>query len=221
MNTYALIGTTGVIALTAGSASAFTLGPLGYKSEADSPWIGNPTLLIEDFEDGLLNIAGVSKIGGGDVRLPGNHTDSVDGDDGVIDGIGRGHSYWVQPDEIETGVTFLFDESLLGDLPNFAGFVWTDGNENATLIVEFLDEELNVMSTLIEVLGDGVHTADTAADRFLGFETIAGIGGIRLRADIGGLEIDHLQFGFTPVPAPASLALLGLAGVASRRRRRA
>jgi hypothetical protein len=191
---------------------------MNYKQMSDSPWAAQSSLIVEDFEDGLLNIAGVTA-SAGSIRLPGTHTDSVDGDDGAVDGIGAGHSWALNTSEAGAGVTFLFDAGILGSLPTLAGFVWTDGSEVANVTIEFLDADMNILSTQTAVLGDGIHTSNTNADRFFGFESASGIAGIHISADAGGLELDHLQIGFSEIPAPATLALLGIAGLSARRRR--
>ncbi len=65
-------------------------GPTPYLQTSDSPWlsqIGSANFYLEDFEDGLLNTPGVSATGA-NVIGPGGLTDSVDGDDGNVDGSG-------------------------------------------------------------------------------------------------------------------------------------
>lgn len=65
-------------------------GPTPYLSAADSPFsLSSPGLLLEDFEDGALDTPGVSSTNGAP-RGPSGLTDSVDGDDGSIDGSGNG-----------------------------------------------------------------------------------------------------------------------------------
>jgi hypothetical protein len=85
------------------------IGPTPYRSTADSPFpiSINPNFFVETFEDGLLNTRGIVQknpfplpgTGGlAFVRLPGQNTDSVDGDDGLVDGLGLGgdltHDSW-------------------------------------------------------------------------------------------------------------------------------
>jgi len=78
---------------------------------------------LETFEDGLLNTLGVTNTGGV-VGAPGIYTDSVDGDDGVIDGDGHlGRSIANLP---PANMTFTFDAGVLGCLPTHVGLVWTD-----------------------------------------------------------------------------------------------
>ena len=64
-------------------------GPTPYLSTADSPFpLGSGGFAFEDFEDGLLNVPGVTGSGGivTSTQYPGTIIDSVDADDGVLDG---------------------------------------------------------------------------------------------------------------------------------------
>src|SRR5262249_22605979 len=82
-----------------GTASTRYFGPTPYLSFQDSPFrSGTFTYFyLEDFEDHLLNTPGVAADAGGVTSVifgPGYH-DSVDADDGVIDGHGGlGDSYF-------------------------------------------------------------------------------------------------------------------------------
>jgi len=83
----------------AANATITLFGPTPYLSAADSPFNlsgRGTTFFLEDFEDGLINTPGlnISQVfGGATVNPPGSLTDSVDADDGVIDGSGTaGHS---------------------------------------------------------------------------------------------------------------------------------
>ena len=180
-----------------------------YLSEADSPLDHeSASYVLENFEDGLFNIPGVS-VSGGEVRLPGPFTDSVDLDDGVLDGFGTdGHSF-LQSDA-KTGITITFDAEVLGGLPTEAGLVWTDGNPQA--IVTFTAEDAQgicVLETQV-TLGDGVNNGTTAEDRFLGVAFPDGIGALSISASVGGLEVDHVQF---VLPCPADFDNSGEVGV--------
>ena len=137
-------------AATTSSAAVTGIGPLPYLSAADSPFVGNPTLVtvLEDFEDGLLNVPGIVNDPIPDVHLPplpvdgrgiingpGLQTDSVDGDDGAIDGSGTGgHSLrsTALSDLVLDGndyvtLAFHFEPKSNGQYPTAFGFVWTDG----------------------------------------------------------------------------------------------
>jgi hypothetical protein len=123
--------------LLASAARAQTyLGPTPYLSRNDSPLIlAKPTL--DDFEDGALNILGVTADNGGVVG-PGGLIDSVDADDGVIDGSGNnGHSWFYGGGS--TGITFSFDDSLIGGFPTSAGVTWTDGGYGCNVSFEAFD----------------------------------------------------------------------------------
>ena len=71
-------------------------GPTAYSSTADSPFNTSSYeyLFFETFEDGL-NTPGVSASGGLTIGFD-QFVDSVDADDGILDGIGgaSGHSWY-------------------------------------------------------------------------------------------------------------------------------
>jgi len=189
----------------AASASAGILfhepGESPYLGPEDSPWaaVGHcwDYFHLEDFEDGALSTPGVS-ISAGDVRFPDPSTDSVDADDGVIDGAGAdGHAFFqVNP----AGAVFMisFDDVALGVLPTHAGVVWTDGNDTGMVTFTAYDAAGDVLDSFDAALGDGVHDGSTAADRFLGVEWQDGLSAIEIRASIGSMEIDHIQYGYAP-----------------------
>jgi hypothetical protein len=85
------------LTLGAGSVSAQSfLGPSPYFSFDDSPFrsqLGTASFFLEDFEGLALHAPGVS-IDNGSVRGLKRGTDSVDGDDGRINGRGRGGHSW-------------------------------------------------------------------------------------------------------------------------------
>lgn len=207
----------------AGDGGGIIFNDTGYFDESDSPFDlfdpGNE-FFLEDFEDGLLNSPGLSAFGG-EIRFPGPWTDSVDTDNGPLDGFGTsGHNYWAFFNS-ETGpvARFEFNEKVLGALPRAAGLVWTDGNYFATTIFEAFDEYGYSLGIREFTLGDDSHRGGTAEDRFIGITYAGGISAIEIRADFGRIEVDHIQYGDF-VPAPAALGLLGLAGLFSGRSRR-
>lgn len=196
-----------------------------YVSSGDSPFdLFGPDsdFFLEDFEDGLLNTLGLMGFGG-EIRFPSAWTDSVDADDGIIDGFGLdGHNYWAFFGKDGAGplARFEFDPEVLGGLPRSAGLVWTDGNFDALTFFEAFGpkgESLGTIGPL--VLGDGGHQGGTAEDRFLGVTFQGGISAIEISATLGRIELDHVQYGDI-VPAPGVLALLGLSGLLSGRSRR-
>src|SRR5262245_33520243 len=98
-------------------ARADYLGPTPYLSFGDSPFNGLSFSYfhLEDFEDGSFNTPGATASAGWTVNGPGGFTDSVDGDDGAIDGSGTGgHSFLTSS---STFLTITFSASVLGQLP--------------------------------------------------------------------------------------------------------
>lgn len=205
---------TAVLAAGAGFAFAGAVtGPLEYLSDADSPYSGLDGWVLEDFEDGLLNIAGVSVSPGGQVLAPSGVTDSVDGDDGSIDGSGvAGWSYFFTA---AGGLTISFDAGVIGGAPTSAGIVWTDGAGEVTF--RAFDTMGNLIGETTGFHADAGFGGGTAEDRFYGVTHAAGIGSIFIITSSGGFEVDHLQY---VIPTPGTAALLVCAGLVGSRRRR-
>lgn len=205
-----------------GVQAAVLLGPSPYLSSADSPFTaltGFNYFHLEDFEDGLMNTPGVSADAAAFVGTPNPAADSVDADDGSIDGSGiDGHSL-ASPNG-SSGLTITFDAVTLGLLPTHVGIVFTDGAD-APLDVIFeafdgLGSSLGVV-TLVGG-GDASFFGTTAEDRFMGIISDVGVGSIRVSQPTSPnfVELDHLQYGFmasatVPIPGTLTLALFGLA----------
>jgi hypothetical protein len=186
-----------LLVLAMQSASAQVLhGPTPYLSTADSPFpLGSPGFALEDFEDGLLNAPGVTGVNGivTSTQYPGAIIDSVDADDGVIDGTClNGDSYFGGGGAV---LRFQFDALMLGGLPKKVGIVWTDGGPNATVTFEAFDANGVSLGTIIGVAqGDSSYYNTTGEDRFYGIEHSGGIGEIAIGHTTGGIEVDHLQY---------------------------
>lgn len=209
------------------AATATFIVSTPYLQFSDSPFASFATL--EDFEDGSL-AAGVSASSGfvTDPRLSAR-VDSVDGDDGVIDGKGSGGRSWSVG---TTSVTFTFDAAALGQLPTHVGVVWTDndshigGPRRDNVLVRVFDAQGQSLGfTGADNVGDdSVLGGTTAEDVFFGAVFLGGIMAIQIVSLGGNLqwEVDHLQFGVRPVPVPGALVLFGsaLAGLSGLRRRR-
>jgi RHS repeat-associated protein len=192
-----------VNALETGASQYFD--PKPYLSFLDSPLGGrNYTYFhLETFEDHQLNTPGVSANAGTGVTSvlfgSGLH-DSVDADDGVIDGSGsKGDSYF---GDGATGITFTFNQSVLGSLPTHVGVVWTDGAGQVYF------EAFDSHGVSMGVRGpynfpDAVYEGTVAEDRFLSVYNRDGISAIKVSNTSGGIEVDHLQYGYTnPNAAP-------------------
>lgn len=207
----------GVVTSPALSASIF-FGPTPYTSAASIPagfYIGAPTAL-EDFEDSFLDF-GITASGGSIINQATSLglVDSVDGDDGTIDGSGStGHSWFFS--DGPTGVTFT-----LPGLPTSAGIVWTDGWGTTTF--EAFGPGMVSLGIIGPVaLADDFITGETAEDRFFGVQDSGGILAIKLSNTEAAIEVDHVQFG-SAVPVPPAVylfvsGLLGLIGIARRRK---
>ncbi len=196
-------------------ASATLIGPTPYLSVADSPWtgLGLAGFQLEDFEDGVNNLTGVTPVPVGQILAPGGLTDSVDGDDGNIDGSGTsGHSLF------SGGGAAGFEFTFTGDLPTHAGLVWTDGS--GSIVFEAWDSSDVSMGTVVGSHADGGFSGQTAEDRFYGAINMNGIKRIKILNSSGGIEIDHIQFGGNAVPEPATMTILGLGALAVWKRRR-
>lgn len=198
----------------ASAQAAVLYGPTPYLSQADSPFVGHTGWMVEDFEDGLL-MDGVSSIGGMAIG-PSWITDSVDGDDGAIDGFGTAGSSYFTPDG-NGGAWFMFHGDILGFVPKSVGIVWTDGA--GTITFEAFDTNGASLGVLTGNHADGSHLGETGDDRFYGVSNWDGIGSLHIRNSSGGIEVDHVQFSAS-VPAPSAAALLGLGAMFAGRRRR-
>ena len=183
----------GALAFGIASAHGATfVGPTRYLSQSDSPFVPTGTFHLDDFEDNALNTPGVSASSGSGTP-PNPITDSVDADDGVIDGFGKsGHSFFSSPGA--SGIRFTFDAGVLGSLPTAAGIVWTDGTGEISF------EAFGALGTSIGTLGpepivSNAITGETDEDRFFGVYEAGGISAIFISNTTGGIEVDHLQYG--------------------------
>jgi prepilin-type processing-associated H-X9-DG protein len=183
----------------------------------------------ETFEDGVLNVPGASA-SAGFATAPGATTDSVDLDDGLIDGDGTAGRSWYAAGN---SVTFTFDPAALGGLPTHAGLVWTDVGQvstgtfgSGTVVFEAFDGTGASLGGVNVLMGDGSVRGETPEDRFFGaISLLTGISKITISMPGStDWEVDHLQYGrvvVIPEPSSALLVALGLLGLgigAARRR---
>ena len=168
-------------------------GPSAYASSADSPYDTSPlNFCLENFEDSKFDIPGAT-ITGGPVG-PGGLTDSVDGDDGAIDGSGTNGRSWFNQNGA-AGITIEFDPTRTNGLPTQVGIVWTDGAFGAPITFDAYDENG------VSILGpngpnshaDNSNFGTTAEDRFYGITSYGGVAKINISNTSGGIEIDHVQ----------------------------
>ncbi len=188
----------GALALASASL-AQGVGPTPYLCSSDSPLasVGPWTYFhLETFEDGALNTPGVTA-STGNVLGTSVNTDSVDCDDGLIDGSGVGGHSWFSGSG-SAGVTFTFSAATLGALPTAVGIVWTDGAANITFQAFNASDVL--LGTVTGNHADGVSNGTTVDDRFYGWVDPAGIAKIKITNSSGGIEIDHLQYGRSLCP---------------------
>ena len=160
-------------------------GPTPYLSVADTPpGFASGAMDIEDCEDGVVDPRLFTSAS---IIAPGGITDSVDADDGAIDGSGiGGHSLFGFPP---------FEVEFLPPLPISAGLVWTDGGTPTEVTFEaFGPDGLSLGSIGPFTIGDGNNSGGTDEDRFFGVHDEGGILRLRVSHTSGGIEIDHIQF---------------------------
>jgi len=202
--------------------------PSLYLSEADSPYLASnggpftlasPDFHLEDFEDSALDTPGVS--GNGQIWNVAT-TDSVDGDDGVIDGSGSDGISYALITNIDPFIEFSFNPVFDSAFPSHVGLVWTDGDPNVAPVpvtFEAWDETGTTLGVKQADLGDGTNAGTTAEDRFFGVFHAPGISRVRITNNENnpnfGIEVDHLQYGRAVFSVPAlSPLVLGLVAAA-------
>ncbi len=186
--------------IAAQSQTGWTLTP--YRSWADSPFTGIlfSYFHLEDFEAGQIVVPGVRLHRGPQILGAKAHqtrfVDSVDEDDGNLDGSGSsGHSLWSAD---HATIRLSFDPDLLCGLPTHVGVVWTDAaaSRDAQVTLAAFDPSGVRLAEVQSVLkADGVITGTVSEDTFLGVHAPEGIAEVRLSHRVFNFEIDHLQFG--------------------------
>jgi len=217
-------------------AEPIFFGPTPYLSSADSPFdlsgLGT-TMFLEDFEDGELNTPGILYADLLPFRPgPFQNVDSVDADDGVIDGSGlRGHSarsnFGVctdgEPPNCWSSGGVTFDRDELGWLPTAVGIVWTDGWPTDGVQFAFTNSAGHTVFREDRFfLADNNFMGGTDEDRFFGVIDPNGIAAFHLEAGRGAdepgfsFEVDHLQYGlFVPEPAASAMMLFAIGAMSN------
>jgi hypothetical protein len=156
---------------------------------------------FEQDEAGAITQPGLKALTGAPTRssFTAASIDSVDEDDGMLSDGGVqgcvGCNSWIHTGA--TGVTFEFDETVLGELPTHTGLVFTDGNENVAVTFEaFGADGGTLVRYTVPGLGDSSQLGTTGEDRFFGTIQPIGIKRIKLSTNgVGGIEADHVQYG--------------------------
>lgn len=211
------VGMSAIVAIpTRTEAGPIFYDPAPYLGFEDSPFGGSGySVYLETFEDGMLNVPGVSASGGS--AIDGPYVDSVEN---------NGHS-WYSNFALDQ-FTFSFNEATLGTLPTVAGIVLTDVGYNsltpyfANFVFEaFGPDGASLGSTGPYYFGDGHDTGEKNEDRFFGVSNSAGISAIRISTnETRDWEVDHLQYGVrVPEPGSLILAAIGMAALVRRRYR--
>jgi hypothetical protein len=181
---YATLGA--LLSLTTSASAQTYFGPVPYRSAADLPaGFYAAGHALEDFEDSSKDFALETNTGG--PIGPGGNIDSVDGDDGVIDGFGTlGRSFFGYG-----AVTITFPAPVTA-----AGVVWTDGPPGTSVTFEAFGPGMASLGLIGPFMhADNTTSGTTPEDRFYGVQHAAGIAAIRLHSVDGNqsFELDHIQ----------------------------
>ena len=182
-----------ILSPSAADAQAVNLGPTPYTSLADSPFETTRFgFCVEDFENGRFDVPGA--VGNGGPIAPSGITDSVDGDDGAVDGSGTSGRSYFTGDGLG-GISITFDVDRTHGLPTEVGIVWTDGGLNAGVTFEAFGPGGVVLAgpNGPNAHADASNSGETAEDRFYGATNSGGISSIIISNPGGGIEVDHLQ----------------------------
>ncbi len=177
-----------------------------YLSEANIPaglYDGGSPTLLENFEDNNLDPSISANFGSVIGPEVSTNIDSVDADDGTIDGFGNSGRTFFNTSGPQ-GITFTFPAGTTA-----AGVVWTDGTGTVTFEAFGPSGSLGTISDGSFV--DGSTGGTTGEDRFFGASDLEGITALRISNSSGGIEVDHVQYGDAiPEPSTAMLAIIGL-----------
>jgi len=230
--------------LFTGACSAATIvmtAPVRYRSVQDSPYLAQHmegSAYLEDFEDIDDEASEGMNLGpGGETKqtplpgLGGGRNTSVDGDDGVLDGIARSGRGWSSSGDVT--LEFMDFEIVplagSGELPVWFGFAVTHANApNPAAIttmqiigvdnVLLADLDLTALEVYIRSIPLGPGSNPVGNDVFVSWQSSEPIEKIRIDGR-HAIVIDHFQFGYT-IPEPSSAVLLATVWSFSLRRSR-
>lgn len=196
--------------LSANSGSVF-VGPSPYLTFTNSTFdvAGFDYFYLETCEDGLINTPGIAINSGWIVNVPSLFADSVDADDGSINGSGTA-GYAFLSGGANTNLVVTFNAAALGGhLPTHVGVVCTDiggvfvGQFGVGDVTFTAYDATNgwLGSITATNFGNGFFQGDspgaTTEDRFFGVSNPAGISSINLSvSNSRDWEADHLQYGY-------------------------
>lgn len=205
-------------------ATLICLSPKPYRSIDDSPFdrtsVGTTFYSVDvEGNNAIANSSLISPegvvIGPVRVRQPGDLTDSVDADDGIIDGNGNGgHSLSPSGQLIlfpTLPITLRTSFSILMPTRSFAnvlGFVWTDGHQASSVV--FSNPGTGQRCEFRDLM-DGYNGGETAEDTFIGvmwdrpeiliLDVIVEVQSFQPLTEY--FEFDHVQYGTQVVPEPS------------------
>ncbi len=176
------------------------LEPVPYTSRADSPFTGVVLATFshfEDWEDSALSTPGVTsnsnQLG---TAFGASLVDSIDGDDGVVDGKCEKAGSSCNSAFANGTIDFTFDAAALGALPTHVGIAWTDGSPGCNAVFEAYDAADQLIGTRTATgVGDNSNSGTVAEDRWFGVVHTAGVKRIVVKSSAGGVEVDHLHYG--------------------------
>ncbi len=216
-----------LFAVTAASINAGQFTPrVAYRGLGDSPFHDfgvDGTLLVEDFEDGLLNLPGVTllddtSIHAGRRFIGSGFSVAADSEDGA-----EGRSLEAKPsictatfpEQCPARVHFAFDDQAFGTLPTYAGFAWTDAvrgsdqDVHPIAHVKVFEADGTASDLVIRHLPARSDLPDRNADDiFVGFMNEQGIASLEVLVvstlgEGGHLALDHLQIGVASLQGDA------------------
>jgi hypothetical protein len=122
--------------------------------------------------------------------------DSIDGDDGVVDGKCEKSGGNCNSGFANGTIDFTFDAATLGALPTHVGIAWTDGSSGCDAVFEAYDATDTLIGTKTATgVGDGSNTGTVDEDRYFAVVHSAGVKKIVVKSSAGGVEVDHLHYG--------------------------